>query len=108
MKLTNAQIYTLRRLSGGSKYQLRGDGKRRGNAGQDQGYSPMIFLHHLFLSCFVSGWWTMYIWGERTRLVLCGHAYRHGETSRCHHEYQGLIFHNEFVSSKEKQRVLNV
>lgn len=28
MKLTNAQIYTLRRLSGGSKYQLRGDGKK--------------------------------------------------------------------------------
>ncbi|HIG8798279.1 TPA: hypothetical protein ACYEOW_004859 [Raoultella terrigena] len=28
MKLTNAQIYTLRRLSGGRKYQLSGDGKR--------------------------------------------------------------------------------
>ncbi len=37
MKLTNAQIYTLRRLSGGSKYQLRGDGKRRGNAGRGSG-----------------------------------------------------------------------
>lgn len=107
MKLTNAQIYTLRRLSGGVNINSVVTEKRRGNAGQDQGYSPMIFLHHLFLSCFVSGWWTMYI-RERTRLVLCGHAYRHGETSRCHHEYQGLIFHNEFVSSKEKQRVLNV
>lgn len=63
MKLTNAQIYTLRRLSGGSKYQLRGDGKRHGNAGQDLGFSQMIFLRLLFLSCFVSGWWTMYIRG---------------------------------------------
>lgn len=108
MKLTNAQIYTLRRLSGGSKYQLRGDGKRHGNAGQDLGFSQMIFLRLLFLSCFVSGWWTMYIRGERTHLVLCGHAYRHGETSCCHHEYQGLIFHNNLVRGKEKQKVLNV
>lgn len=28
MKLTNAQIYTLRRLSSGRKYELRGDGKK--------------------------------------------------------------------------------
>ncbi len=108
MKLTNAQIYTLRRLSGGSKYQLRGDGKRRGNAGRGSGIftddisAPSIpVLFRLGLVDYVHK-------GERTRLVLCGHAYRHGETSRCHHEYQGLIFHNEFVSSKEKQRVLNV
>ncbi|HCL5581010.1 TPA: hypothetical protein N2N40_002438 [Citrobacter freundii] len=27
-KLTNAQIYTLRRLSSGTRYMLRGDGKK--------------------------------------------------------------------------------
>lgn len=68
MKLTNAQIYTLRRLSGGVNINSVVTEKRRGNAGQDQGYSPMIFLHHLFLSCFVSGWWTMYIRGREHAL----------------------------------------
>ncbi len=68
MKLTNAQIYTLRRLSGGSKYQLRGDGKKARECRPGSGYSPMIFLHHLFLSCFVSGWWTMYIRGREHAL----------------------------------------
>lgn len=28
MKLTNAQIYTLRRMSSGRKYKLKGDGKK--------------------------------------------------------------------------------
>ncbi len=63
MKLTNAQIYTLRRLSGGVNINSVVTEKGAGMQAEDQGYSPMIFLHHLFLSCFVSGWWTMYIRG---------------------------------------------
>ncbi len=109
MMLTNAQIYTLRRLSGGSKYQLRGDGKKARECRPGSGIftddisAPSIpVLFRLGLVDYV------HKGGERTRLVLCGYAYRHGETRRCHHEYQGLIFHNNFVSSKEKQRVLNV
>lgn len=63
MKLTNAQIYTLRRLSGGSKYQLRGDGKKARECRPGSGIFTDDISAPSILSCFVSGWWTMYIRG---------------------------------------------